>query len=97
MFKMKQIEFEGKLYSLSGLARHLGITRSALEYRMNAGWDLEKIASVPLNNTGGGRKRCMAKHWKECFSCKFGDCIKSPTQRLEGEGREQFRDPKDLW
>jgi hypothetical protein len=41
------IRFEGRDYTMSELADHLGLTYSALQHRIERGWSVERIAEQP--------------------------------------------------
>lgn len=41
------VEYEGKTYTLSQLAEHLGLTYSTVMHRISRGWSIERIASQP--------------------------------------------------
>jgi hypothetical protein len=43
----KQIEVDGKIYSISELGRRYGIKPHTLRYRLENGWDINKAINIP--------------------------------------------------
>lgn len=78
------VRYKGKMYSLSDLERQFGIPVHTLRYRLDHGWDIEKIIDVGVMH-GNIKKKCSATRLEDCFSCKLPDCTRSIFRPLEGE------------
>lgn len=50
--KGKQYTANGKTMCLSEWARDLGISRESIVYRINAGWEIDKVFSGRVGKTG---------------------------------------------
>lgn len=90
MRETRMIEYNGKVYNSSELARAHGLNPVTFRNRLNFGWDVEKALTAPVKKGGVRKYYCRAKSWKECFSCKLPDCTRPWERKLEGE--PSFRD-----
>lgn len=88
----RMITCRGETRSLSEWSKMVGLSRQTIDDRIRRGWPVEQAIFEPLKrDIRSSRKRrnrggkCLAKNWKDCFTCEFDDCIREKAIKGEKE------------
>ena len=93
------IEYKGKTYNSTDLAKTYGVNPTTFRRRLRDGWGIERALHEPVDTKHSGRKKgkpCRATNWEECFKCKLPDCVRSVNRKLQGEPTYYDIHPKDV-
>lgn len=88
----KTITCRGETHTISEWSKIVGLSRQTIADRVRRGWPpeqavfepLKRIVKTPLKRRNGGGK-CLAKNWKDCFTCTFDDCVREKSIKGERE------------
>ena len=85
-------EYHGKMMTAYELAEISDFSVDVIRQRIRAGWKVEDAVEQKRNFRMAQRTqkkiKCGAESWKDCFVCRYDDCIMT--------GRVKFEDETDI-
>lgn len=74
----RKFKYKDGEYTIAELAviSDAGVSEGTIRMRLRYGWSVDMAVEIPnKKRKGKDDPICGAKSWKDCFSCRFNDCI----------------------